>query len=233
MSGFRDRIKRYMCYPLRVSAKDIQGERQRQALVETVAFVEREMPQAPSFDNRFKLLDHAIRSRDVSDGLICEFGVHRGESINTLARWLPGTEIHGFDSFEGLPEGWQSNIGKGAFAVEGAPTVPPSVKLHKGWFDATLPEFKKTHGGPISFLHVDCDLYSSTKCIFDILGDQIFPGTVIQFDEYFNYPGWQAHEHRAFSEFCARRAVQLEYLGFARSTEQIAVKIAAIAPGPA
>ena len=68
----------------------------------------------------------------------------------------------------------------------------------KGLFDDTLPSFAKTHTQPVSFLHVDCDLYSSTKAIFDILGDQIVEGTVIVFDEYFNYPGWQHHEFKAF-----------------------------------
>jgi Macrocin-O-methyltransferase (TylF) len=223
--SIKDYVKHAVCYPLRVSVKDIQGERQRQALLETVAFVEKQMSHVPSFRNRFKLMEYALRQRDVPGGLICEFGVHRGESINRLARWMPDVEIHGFDSFEGLPEGWQADIAKGAFAINGIPKVASNVTLHKGWFDTTLPEFKKGHNRPIAFMHADADLYTSTKSIFDVLGDQIVSGTVIQFDEYFNYPSWQQHEHRAFSEFCAERAVQFKYLGFAGSAEQVAVKI--------
>jgi len=223
--GIKHYVKGWLYYPFNTCVKDIQGERQRQALLETVAFVEAQMPQAPSFLTRLKLMDYALGQREVAGGLICEFGVHRGDSVNTLAKWMPNVEIHGFDSFEGLPEEWQSDIGKGAFALNGTPKVAPNVTLYKGWFDKTLHEFKKEHPGPIAFLHMDADLYSSTKTIFGVLGDQIVPGTVIQFDEYFNYPGWQQHEYRAFSEFCAERSVTFKYLGFARFGEQVAVKI--------
>jgi Macrocin-O-methyltransferase (TylF) len=221
----KDRVRHYFAYPLRISVKDIQAERQRQALLETVAFVEAQMPQVPSFKNRFKLMEYALQCRGVAGGLVLEFGVHTGESINKIARWIPDAEVHGFDSFEGLPEEWQSDIGKGSFAVNDLPKVASNVKLHKGWFESTLPEFRSQHSGPITFLHVDADLYSSTRTIFEVLGDQVVSGTIIQFDEYFNYPGWQQHEHRAFSEFCRDRAVQFEYLGFTRSAEQVAVRI--------
>jgi len=221
----KDRMRHYFAYPVRVAVKDIQAERQRQALLETVAFVEAQMPQVPSFKDRFRLMKYALGQRSVNGGLICEFGVHEGESINRIARWVPDAEIHGFDSFEGLPEEWQSDIGKGAFATSRVPKVASNVKLHKGWFDSTLPGFRSEHSGPIAFLHVDADLYSSTRTIFKVLGGQVIPGTVIQFDEYFNYPGWREHEHRAFSEFCSEQAVQFRYLGFSRSAEQLAVKI--------
>ena len=54
---------------------------------------------------------------------------------------------------------------------------------------------------PVAFIHVDCDLYSSTKTIFSLLSDRIVPGTIILFDEYFNYPNWQQHEYKALQEF--------------------------------
>jgi hypothetical protein len=69
------------------------------------------------------------------------------------------------------------------------PHVSSNVTLIKGWFDQTLPPFLEKHPAPVSFLHVDCDLYSSTKTIFDSLRTRFRPGTVIVFDEYFNYPG--------------------------------------------
>src|SRR3712207_9470534 len=58
---------------------------------------------------------------------------------------------------------------------------------------------------PVAFLHADCDLYSSTKCILGNLGNRLVSGSIIVFDEYFNYPGWEQHEFRAFSEFVAER----------------------------
>jgi hypothetical protein len=48
------------------------------------------------------------------------------------------------------------------------------------------------------------------------------------FDEYFNYPNWQAHEFRAFQELVSRCHVEYEYLGYARF--QVSVKIKGISP---
>jgi hypothetical protein len=62
---------------------------------------------------------------------------------------------------------------KGAFALENLPRVEKNVKLIKGWFDKTLPTFIQKEKRDIAYLHVDCDLYSSTKTIFEALGNQI------------------------------------------------------------
>ena len=51
----------------------------------------------------------------------------------------------------------------------------------------------------------------------------MIPGTVILFDEYFNYPNWEAHEYKAFQEFVAAKAIAYRYLAFAR--QQVAVRI--------
>ena len=75
----------------------------------------------------------------------------------------------------------------------------------------------------MAFLHIDCDLYSSTQTIFNLLSDRIVPGTVILFDEYFNFPNWENHEFKAFQEFVAEKGVKYTYLGFAR--QQVAVRI--------
>jgi hypothetical protein len=105
--------------------------------------------------------------------------------------------------------------------------VRPNVTLHKGWFDQTLPDFVANHPGPIAFLHVDCDLYSSTKTIFQFLGDRIVPGTVILFDEYFNYPGWRDHEHRAFTELVEERGLECRWLAYNTVEWNAAVQIVA------
>jgi hypothetical protein len=86
--------------------------------------------------------------------------------------------------------------------------------LVNGYFADTIPEFKRAVPGPLAFMHIDCDLYESTKAIFEGLGDRIVPGTVIVFDEYLNYPGWQNHEYKAFQEFCAANGRSYEYKSF-------------------
>jgi hypothetical protein len=53
----------------------------------------------------------------------------------------------------------------------------------------------------------------------------VVPGSVIVFDEYFDYPGWEQHEFRAFAEFVARARLTYEYLAYNRLHEQVAVRI--------
>jgi len=145
-------------------------------------------------------------------GLYIEFGVWSGRTINFIAERHTGI-VHGFDSLEGLPETWYGTYHEGAFETGGwLPKVRANVRLHKGWFENTLPTFVDQHKENIAFLHIDCDLYSSTQTIFHHLGDKIVKGTVIVFDEYFNYPGWQNHEHRAFQEFLAARSLSARFL---------------------
>jgi hypothetical protein len=203
-------------------AINLTRARKRKAAQESVEFIERHMCNARSFEDRFQLLRFSIASTTV-EGLWCEFGVYKGESINQIA-CLSDRVIHGFDSFEGLPEYWKHDVGKGAFKVDKLPTVRSNVRLHKGWFSATLPAFLSECQEQIAFLHVDADLYSSTKTIFDLLAERILVGTVIQFDEFFNYPGWQQGEYRAFQEFVASHSIGFEYLGYT-PFRQVAVKI--------
>jgi hypothetical protein len=161
-------------------------------------------------------------------GLVCEFGVFQGRTISYLARRIPSRIVFGFDSFEGLPENWRGRFTQGVFSTGGRlPRTPPNVRLIKGWFHATLPRFAAEQAGPVALLHIDCDLYSSTKCIFDCLGERIVPGSVVVFDEYFDYPGWEQHEFRAFAEFVACARLNYEYLAYNRLHEQVAVRITA------
>lgn len=161
-----------------------------------------------------------------SDGLVCEFGVFSGKSINHIASHV-NTEVFGFDSFEGLPERWRDGFDRGFFKVDKLPKVSKNVVLIKGWFDKTLPEFVKSQSKSVAFLHIDCDLYSSTKVIFDNFGEKIKPGCVIVFDEYFNYPGWKEGEIKAFHEFLDTHHLEYEYIGYNANHEQAAVVIKA------
>lgn len=158
------------------------------------------------------------------DGLILEFGVFNGKSIRMIAA-LTDRTVHGFDSFEGLPEDW-GNEDKGTYSAFGQlPAVPDNVRLHRGWFENSIPEFLKNEKGPIRFINIDCDLYSSTKTIFDLLGPQIMSGTVILFDEFIGYPTWQDDEFKAFHEAAEQFGWHYEILGFSFLTKQLALII--------
>ena len=208
-----------------LDGQNIERKLQDLALEDTARFIQANLSNVPAFKNDFEVLKHALAQAKLDDdGLICEFGVFRGTTINYLAGLTTKT-INGFDSFEGLPETWRPNFEKGRFKVDQLPQVRPNVKLFKGWFDASLPKFLAENQQPAAFLHIDCDLYSSTKTIFNLFRDRIRPGTVIAFDEMFNYPGWQQGEFKAFNEFIAETGLKYEWLGYCCYFEQAAVII--------
>ena len=51
------------------------------------------------------------------------------------------------------------------------------------------------------------------------------PGTVIVFDEYINYPGWQLDEFKAWKEFVAKHNIEYQYIGYVSKHQKVAVRI--------
>jgi hypothetical protein len=164
-----------------------------------------------------QLLNYVLRGKGgllPSSGLVLEFGVLEGRSINKLARVLE-QPIFGFDSFEGLPEDWDVGntvIPRETFDRQGSlPQVLPNVVLIKGWFEETLPHFVQLFKDPLRLLHVDCDLYSSTRTVFQYVGDRIVPGTIIVFDDMINYPTFREGEWRAWYELVVERDLGFDW----------------------
>jgi hypothetical protein len=175
------------------------------------------IPTIPTTLN-LSALDHVLQNLTIPEGLCVECGVYSGTSINKIAHVVDPRKVYGFDSFEGLPESWQRpdmQFGKGAFDLRGRlPLCRPNVTLVPGWFDKTLPAFAAEHvGEKIGLLHVDCDLYSSTKCVFESLGHMLKHGTVIVFDELLDYPTYEEHEVKAFYEFLTGSGFDVEWIG--------------------
>ena len=206
-------------------SQDIDLARRLTALFETAAFVDQHLNAIASSGSPRELMENALSFPRIP-GLTLEFGVYRGDSINFIAGQI-SDPIYGFDSFEGLPEFWRDRFDQGTFAVQALPAVKSHVQLIKGWFSNTLPPFLAAHPEKFSFVHVDCDLYSSTVSIFTLAQDRFQIGTVIVFDEYFNYPGWKFGEYRAFVEFLDRTGFSFEYLGYCRNHEQVVVRLKA------
>ncbi|CAN5375387.1 hypothetical protein BH20VER3_BH20VER3_02500 [soil metagenome] len=103
--------------------------------------------------------------------------------------------------------------------------MPSNAELVIGWFNETLDKFLATHPGPIKFLHIDCDLYSSTREVLEACAARLDSGSIIVFDEYFNYPGWQEGEFKAFQEVVAAGRLRYRYIGYNAQHEQVAVNI--------
>jgi Macrocin-O-methyltransferase (TylF) len=189
------------------------------AACESADYYESQFPVMRAFRTDLDLLSEAV-SVAPQNGLFLEFGVATGRTIRHIASRVR-SRVYGFDSFRGLPSDWRTGFEKDRFAGS-APTVPENVSLIEGWFSESLPKFLEEHLEDASFIHVDCDLYSSAKCALDALSDRIVKGTVIQFDEYWNYPGWKAHEFRAFDEFKAASSITFKPIGFVPDHQQVA-----------
>ncbi|WP_137725767.1 class I SAM-dependent methyltransferase [Prescottella subtropica] len=205
--------------------RDITHALDIRATDESARFVLEHMPTAPAFRHPHDTLRHGLELVKV-DGLALEFGVASGTTLRIISESLQptGHDVWGFDVWTGLPEAWRTGFPAGEFAQQSAPTVP-GARLVSGLFDDTLPGFLTDHPGPVAFAHLDADLYSSTRTVLDLVGDRLVPGSVLVFDEYLNYPGWQNHEHRAWTEFVARTGVRFEYLAYTADHEQVVVRI--------
>jgi Methyltransferase domain len=229
-SKLKDALAKIVCgfYELAdVGRMHPMRERSRRALERSLDYIERAMPDALGFDTRRELIVFSLSAVKL-EGHYLEFGVFTGGTVRLIARRIGSRIVHGFDSFEGLPEAWSGfNLGKGAFDLRGRlPRVPKNVRLYRGWFEDSLPAWLSANPGPVAFVHVDCDLYSGARTVLSLLADRIVPGTVIVFDEYFNFPNWEQHEYKAFQEFAAEHSVTYRYLAFAR--QQVAVRIESI-----
>jgi hypothetical protein len=205
--------------------KDIGYQISLRSLDSTVNYVLKNMKNIESVNTKWDLHIKALKSIRIDNGAFLEFGVYKGETINFIANNVNNT-IYGFDSFEGLPEYWRDGFPQGSFSINKLPKVYNNVVLVKGWFDETIPKFLVEHSfEAISYLHIDCDLYSSTKTIFKLLESKIVSGTIIVFDEYFNFPGWENDEYFAFQEFISETNLKYEYITYNKLSEQVAVRI--------
>lgn len=206
--------------------RDLHAAAERAAVASSAAFARSVMPTARIHPDMRATLAAGLELAGGPDagGLALEFGVWSGTTLKLIAEARGGHDVYGFDSFEGLPEDWRSDFPAGTFPASSVPDVP-GAELVIGWFADTLPGFLAEHDGPVDFVHVDCDLYSSTVTVLEHVGPRLRPGSVLVFDEYFNYPGWQDHEHRAWTEFVERTGLRFTYEGYTLDHEQVVVRV--------
>ena len=104
------------------------------------------------------------------------------------------------------------------------PKVESNVKLIKGWFEDTLPNFiQELKQEQLSILHMDADTYKPTKYVLNALHKNLGTGSIIIFDEYFGYPNFVLHEMKAFQEFVNTFSINYRFIGY--SNAQVAVEI--------
>lgn len=137
-------------------------------------------------------------------GLILEFGVASGLSLNHIAQIVAPRPVFGFDWFQGLPEYWKPGCPQGTFACETPEQWPDNVRIVNGLFQETLDQFLAEHCGPVGFVNMDADLYSSTAFVLSRIEDRFIDGTIVYFDEIQGASENFDHEGRAFAE-CLER----------------------------
>lgn len=158
-----------------------------------------------------------LKSKEI-DGMYFEFGVLTGGTINEISSLVPEKTVYGFDSFKGLPEDY-SEVYKRGSMISPIPKVNSNVELIVGYYENTLEDFLKKHKEKVAFIHIDCDLYSSTKYVLDILcqNKRLQKGTVIQFDEIFEVENeyWYQHEFKAWNEIKEKYSIISDYFVWA------------------
>ena len=128
-------------------------------------------------------------------GSVAELGCNRGVTAALLQSVLkahrPGTDLHVYDSFEGLPQGTKED--PPAYQTAGAMACSPqdvrdtfsllnlpAPTIHKGWFaDLAATEVPSQ----ISFAHVDGDLYASITDALTLIYDKLAPGAICVVDD--------------------------------------------------
>jgi len=161
-----------------------------------------------------------------------EFGVYKGITGKIWLKYLPtDKKIYFFDSFKGLPEEWANSTRSlvspiGTFAIDPPNFGDPRAVLQIGWFEDTVPTFVENYKEKfLSFIHIDCDLYSSTKTVLNGLKDLISPKTVIVFDELCGELRHQEHEYKAFEEFVLENKLIPKYICNEKMNSRVALRL--------
>jgi hypothetical protein len=98
-----------------------------------------------------------------------------------------------------------------------------NATLVKGWFSDTLPSYDFGALGYIGLVHMDADLYSSTKEALAHIGPYLRPGCYVVFDEFHGYSGSEDHEFRAWKEFADESEIGWTVIGHGDQTWAIRI----------
>ena len=108
---------------------------------------------------------------------------------------------------------WREGYPKGTYTTNGnIPKTNPNAAVSNDLFNLTVPGTLKFHSKKISFIHMDCDLYSSTKYALIESRPYLDEGCIIVFGAFLNYAGYDGDNGalRAFYEFVRRYEVEFE-----------------------
>lgn len=172
------------------------GDEERRKRLDLITAVKRERKLLLSDHEAMELVMAVERTRKIP-GDIAEVGTYKGVSAKLIAEArgnASGKTLHLFDTFAGLPD--LQDIDRSHFSdkqfVAGEAEVAaylsayPDVRLYAGKFPDT--------SGPIeqkrfSLVHLDVDLYQSTKDSIEFFYPRMSQGGVIISHDYMTAPG--------------------------------------------
>jgi O-methyltransferase len=166
-------------------------------------------------------------------GAFVECGVWRGGCAGIMARLAQPARrtVWLFDSFEGMPEATEQDVGDAAHALargrkDGRLVAVGTnvavledvqdlihrklgvsragVEIRQGWFQDTVGR-ARGEVGPIALLRLDGDWYESTRTCIEALYDQVAEGGFVVIDDYGEFPGCRT----AIDQFFATRGLRV------------------------
>ncbi len=192
--------------------KDLAIAAQFDAAMASVHWLYANAPNAPTYATRAELLSAILPLVVDVPGDLAEFGVYTGSITQYVRPRFPQRRYFAFDSFRGVPDHMVLALAQHAYDRGGViPDLPPDTIVHAGWFDETVPCWRASFDGTLAFVYVDCDLYASVRTVLDGITDRLAVGAVLAFDDWYNFPNWQAHSARAVAE---TTGLWLQPLGF-------------------
>ncbi|OWK45744.1 TylF/MycF/NovP-related O-methyltransferase [Fimbriiglobus ruber] len=133
---------------------------------------------------RLRTIAEVVRQTERLPGDLAELGVFRGGSAKVMGWVSPGTPLHLFDTFAGIPEDDELPGGhrRGEFAC-GADEVEaflanPRAVFHVGMFPETAVD-----GLRFRCVHLDGDTYQTTRAALAYFGPRMVAGGVIALDD--------------------------------------------------
>jgi hypothetical protein len=143
------------------------------------------------------------------EGDYLEFGVYEGHTF--VNAWYAARStgqrdmrFYAFDSFEGLPDPATSEVDAGGDFAKGQYKAGRAlfernlrrvgvdmarVSVVEGYYEQSLRDIKPRDIGldAAAVVWIDCDLYQSAVCALDFVTDVVQDGTVLAFDDWYNF----------------------------------------------
>lgn len=171
-------------------------------IINIIKKIKKETQMVLSDDEALQIFN-AIKSTNKIEGDIAEVGVYKGGSAKLISEANQEKELHLFDTFNGLPgpcqhddnNHFKENDYIGTLnEVEELLKDYSNINFYKGIFPQTS---KPVKNKKFSFIHLDVDLYESTKDSLEFFYPRMSKGAILISHDYTSAPGVK----KAFDEF--------------------------------